>query len=247
MRKLVVLLAVGALGLAGCGGDDSDSADGDGSSTTRGSNGSVTTGSLPGGDSEFGRLLARTATATYKVTYESGEEGDDSETFTLAQDPPRFAYVTPDVATYVTAEGTAISCTGSGSAAQCTQLPGSGDVYKTGLNSAYGGAAALFLSVAGAAIPGLANIETADETIAGRDAACATIDADLMASLGGENIESSYSVCVDKETGVMLRVVSDDGNGSADNLTATEFGEPSDDDFTPPATPVTIPGLTPPS
>ena len=99
----------------------------------------------------------------------------------------------------------------------------------------------MFLTEAGKGIPGLGDIKTNDEEIAGRDASCATIDSSTFGALGAA-FKGSYSVCIDKATGVMLRVKSSDGSGSSDDITATDFGDPSDDDFTPPATPVTIPG-----
>ena len=40
----------------------------------------------------------------------------------------------------------------------------------------------------------------------------------------------------------MLQTKADSGTGSTEDITATDFGEPTDADFTPPATPSTIPG-----
>lgn len=232
MRKHIAVLALGALALtlAGCG--DSDKPSGGAFNTGPGDTGSG------GGDSEISKLLAKTKAATYKVTYQSG----DDDPFTVAQDPPRFAYSSGDSATYVTADGAAVSCSGSGSSETCTELPGSGDTYKTVLGTAFGAAGALFLSAAGTAIPGLADIKTSDGKVAGRDAVCATIDGGILGALGGEDVKGSYSVCVDQETGVMLELNSDNGAGSTTKITATNFGEPTDADFTPPVTPGTVPG-----
>jgi hypothetical protein len=242
MRKHVSVLALVALalGLAGCGNSESSGGTGN---TGPGSTGSDTTG--PGdtgssrGDSDLSKLLAKTKDAKFKVTYQSGEDTP----FTIAQDPPRFSYVNGDSSTYVLADGSAVSCNGTGSSATCTAMPGSGDSIKQGLNAAFGSIGALFLSEAGKGIPGLAGIKTTDASIAGRDAACATIDGSTLGALGAA-IKGSYSVCIDTETGVMLESKADDGNGTTSDLKATAFGAPSDSDLTPPATPNTIPGLT---
>ena len=169
-------------------------------------------GSNGGGGSGFSELLAKAKAAKYKITYTSGDGG---EVFTLAQDPPRFAYTTEGSATYVTADGAAVSCSGSGSSATCKELPGTGDTYRASLSNVLGVAGAFFLSAAGSSIPGLLDIKTSDDEIAGRAAVCATIDGSTLGALG-EAIEGSYSVCVDKEIGVMLRVRSDDGSGSVE-------------------------------
>ena len=79
------------------------------------------------------------------------------------------------------------------------------------------------------------------EQVAGRDAACATIDAGNLGALSAA-LKGSYSVCIDKETGIMLQAKADSGSGSTEDITATDFGEPTAADFTPPATPSTIPG-----
>ena len=119
-------------------------------------------------------------------------------------------------------------------------MPGTGAALKTGLTAGLGAFAALFLSQS-SGIPGLVNIKTTDETIAGRDASCATIDAGSLGALASV-IKGSYTVCIDKETGMMLQTKSDSGTGSTEDVTATDVGEPTDADFTPPATPNTLPG-----
>lgn len=233
MRRPVAVLALGAVALFGCGnGSDKTSADGGSGTTDKGSNGDG------GGDSGFAELLANAKAAKFKITYTKGDNG--GEVFTLAQDPPRFAYTTEGSATYITADGAAINCSGSGSSVTCTELPDTGDTYRATLSNVLGAAGAFFLTVAGSSIPGLLDIKTSEDEIAGRAAVCATIDGSTLGALG-EAIKGSYSACVDKKIGVMLRVRSDDGSGSSNDLTATAFEEPSDDDFTPPATPGSVP------
>jgi hypothetical protein len=233
MRKLLVLAVVGAVALAACGGGKSSPSVGAGATSPGG-------GSKGGND--FASLVAKTNAATYKVTYKSGSDTP----FTISQQGKRFSYVSGDSATYVTADGAAISCSGTGASATCTSLPGSGDAIKQGLNSAFGALGALFATNAGKGIPGLSSItKTSSQTIAGRKATCATIDASSLGILGAALGKGSYSVCVDAQTGVMLSSKSDDGSGHVSQVSATAFGDPTDADLTPPATPQTIPGVTP--
>jgi hypothetical protein len=210
MRKLVAVAALSAVALAGC------------SSSDDGAN---------GGGSEFSKLLAKAKAAKYRITYESG--GD--ELFTIAQDPPRFSYVSGGSSTYVLADGSTVSCTGTGQSATCTDQPGIGDSIKQGLNTRLGAIAALFVTEAATGIPGLGAIKTTDRSIVGRRAACATIDGSILGDLGA-GIKGSASVCVDKKTGVILASKADDGNGHVADVKATEFATPTDADLTPPAT-----------
>ena len=231
MRKVLAATVLATLVLAACGGGGGSS-NGAGNNNTGGSNG--------GG--AFASLLEKTKAAKYKVTYQSGSD----KPFTISQDPPRFSYTTADSSTYVGADGAAVSCSGTGSTATCTSLPGGGDAIKQGLTGAFGSLGALFVSEAGKGIPGLGGIsKTTGKKIAGRDAECATIDKGTLGVLGAALGDGSYSVCIDKQTGVMLESKSDDGKGHVDDIKATAFGTPSDADLTPPATPITIPGLTP--
>jgi hypothetical protein len=219
MQKLVAALTLTAIGLAGCGSD-----------------GGLNGGGSNGGGSEFSKLLAKTKAATYKVTYQGG-----GEPFTIAQDPPRFSFVSGDSATYVLADGSAVSCTGTGPSTSCTDRPGIADSIKQGLTTRLGAIAALFVTEAAQGIPGLGAIKTTEKSIAGRGAACATIDGGILGDLGAA-IKGSASVCIDRKTGVILASTADDGNGHVADVRATTFGTPTDADFTPPATPSTNPG-----
>jgi hypothetical protein len=235
MRKLLAVAVVGALVLAACGGGKS-------SSNFSAGNGATTSPGAKSGGNDFSSLVAKTNAAKYKVTYQSGSDTP----FTIAQDPPRFSYTSGDSSTYVTADGSAVSCSGTGPSPTCTSVPG-GDSIKQGLTSSFGAIGALLVSQAGKRIPGLTSVtKTSNQTIAGRDAVCATIDASSLGVLGAA-LKGSYSVCVDKATGVMLESRSDDGKGNVSDVKATDFGTPSEADFTPPATPITIPGITPTS
>src|SRR5438132_13571566 len=158
MRKLLVGTVLGALVLAACGDK----------SSSKGAGGSK------GGGSDFASLLAKANAAKYKVTYTRG-----AARFTIAQDPPRFSYTSSNgsrySATYVTPDGSAVSCSGgpesapptSAVAPTCTAQDGGGDAVKQGLISSFGAAGALFVSDAGTGIPGLAHIsKTSPKSIA---------------------------------------------------------------------------------
>jgi hypothetical protein len=230
MRKLVAVLALGAVVLVACGGKGG----------SKGSTGN--TGSKGGGD--FASIVARASAATYKITYQAGKDS-----FTIAQKPPRFSDRSGESATYVTADGSAVACSGIGVGATttftptCTAMPG-GDAVKQGLTSRFGAVGALFVSDAGKGIPGLASIsKTSTKTIAGREAVCATLDSSNLGIFGGA-ITGSYTACVDKATGVMLQSKLDDGAGHVAQVKATAYGMPTEADLTPPAPPITIPDLT---
>jgi hypothetical protein len=217
MQKLVAALTLAAVAIAGCGSE----------------------GGSNSGGSEFSKLLAKTKAAKYKVTYQTS--GD--EAFTVAQDPPRFSYVSGGSSTFVLADGSTVSCSGTGPAATCTDQPGVGDSIKQWLTTRLGAIGTLFVTEAAQGIPGLGAIKTTKKSIAGRDAACATIDGGILGDLGA-GIKGSASVCIDEGTGVILASKADDGNGHVADVRATRFGTPTNADFTPPATPVTVPGVT---
>jgi len=96
------------------------------------------------------------------------------------------------------------------------------------------------------------------ETIAGRDASCVTYKAaDVIAKLKGLPLfknstdnasdydpNDSATICIDKQTGFVVKLTATKKGKPQDDLTATAIGEPSDSDFTPPATPETIPQIT---
>jgi hypothetical protein len=222
----LALAVVGALALAACGSKSS-------------SNGSGGNG-VGGG---FAAIVARTGSAKYKVTYQQGNE----KPFTIAQNPPRFSFITDGSATYVTADGSAVSCSGTAKSATCTSKSGGGALIKQGLTRVLGTLGALFVSEAGKGIPGLGNIKSTDKSIAGRAAACATIDASTLGALGAALGSGSYSACVDKQSGVMLESTADDGNGHVTDIKATAYGSPTEADLTPPSKPIVSPGFTVPS
>ena len=236
MVKRIAVVIVAVFALAACGSSSSSGSGNNGGSNTGGSN--------RDGKDDFGSLLSQNKDAKYKVTYTTGSDSP----FTIAQDPPRFSYVSGDSSTYVTADGSAVSCSGTGSTATCTKLPGSGSSIQQAMTAGFGAIGALFVENAGKGIPGLGSLATTSgKKIAGRDAECATLDKNSLGVFGAALGSGSYSVCIDKGTGVLLSSKADDGKGNVDEITATSFGQPTDADLTPPATPSTIPGVSLPT
>jgi hypothetical protein len=236
MGKRIAVALVAVIALAACGSSNSSGAGAGGN----GSHLSSPSGATNGGGSstnDFASVVGKAKTATYKVTYSNSDGGS----FTIAQDPPKFSLIEGESATYVTSDGSSVSCAGSGSAARCTQLPGTGTAVQQGMASAFGAVGTLFTTLASENLHGLLNISTTGKSIAGRDAECATIDKNSLGVLGAAIGDASYQVCMDKDTGVMLSSKASNGSGKADSITATDFGSPSDSDFTPPATPTTVP------
>lgn len=233
MKRIAVVL-VAVLALAACGSSKSSGAGNGGNPTIPGSK----TTSGGGSDSGFASLVGKAKDAKYKVTYQNSS---DNGSFTIAQDPPKFSLVEGDSATYVTSDGSSVSCSGTGSSATCTELPGTGTAIQQGMASAFGAVGSLFVTLASENLNGLVNISTTSKSIAGRDAECATVDKNTLGVLGAAIGNASYQVCIDKDTGVMLSSKSTDQTGKTDEITATDFGSPSDSDFTPPATPSTVP------
>jgi hypothetical protein len=240
MAKRMTIVLVAVLALAACGSSKSSGSSDTGShlSDVPGS----TNGSGKSDNSGFASLVQKAKDAKYKVTYTN----TDGQSFTIAQDPPKFSLVEGDSATYVTADGSSVSCSGTGSSATCSQLPGTGAAIQQGMASAFGAVGQLFVTLANeniGGLGGLGHIATTSKTIAGRDAECATVDKNTLGVLGAAIGDASYAVCIDKDTGVMLSTKTTDQGGKTNEITASDFGSPSDSDFTPPATPQTIPGL----
>ena len=110
---------------------------------------------------------------------------------------------------------------------------------------------------------GLANListlgggDKSSETIAGRDASCVKYKASdvigKLASLplfkdsanaGDYDPNDSATICIDKQTGFALKFSATKKGVASDELVATQVSEPSDSDFTPPATPQTLPSI----
>lgn len=224
----VVLIAIAAF--AACGGGSSKSPASSGTqagTTSPAGNGST--------NSDLAKLYADAAKARFKITYTSG---NGSAPQTYAQDGKGNSVYGSADSQYFTSASGSVSCnTDSNGKATCLQVPGgatvnpfltlfqAGKSYIDALGGRYG--------------------DVSSKTIAGRDAKCVTISAKSIAGVNG--IKGSATYCIDKGTGVLLEISGTDASGKdATSLTVTKFEEPTDSDFTPPATPSSVPGYTVP-
>jgi hypothetical protein len=134
------------------------------------------------------------------------------------------------------------SCSGIGSTPQCIEMPSVGGVNPLGtMMTGYFGAYSALLQGAdhASSIFGSIDKTTSDSKIAGRKAKCVTIKAGVLAGASG-----SVTVCIDAETGVLLRAATDvGGSGRSGAVEATSFATSTADDVKLPAQPTSIPGL----
>jgi len=221
MRRLpAFLLAPGlALALAACGS----------SSTTSKPSASKDSGSASSdsGSNDYSKLVEKGKSAKFKVTYKTG----DGSTWTIAQDPPKSAYIVGDTAIFEDGAGASVVCTGTGSDAQCFKTEGSGST------SPALGLITNFQSVLDTKnLPGTTRVS--DREIAGQSAKCVSYSPPLVKN-------SSVETCVDKDTGIALLVKSTVSGTSVLNLEATKVETPKASDFTPPATPQDLNALIP--
>ena len=226
---LVMLVAM----LAACGSSGS-SKSGAGNNTTP-----TTQASGSGsGSNDFSQLVAQASKAKIKITYQQ----DGNKTITIAQDGNGKSAYTSDNSTIYSDGSTTVTCDGTGADAKCTQLPVAG-----GLGSS-------ILTVFTSLFSGLTKLDSSVykghvsyDTIAGRDARCITFKASDFAgfaALGSGDISdpsAEATICVDKETGFLLKLEEKSKGSSKDLFVATDVGEPTDADLTPPATPQTLP------
>ena len=230
MRKLTAttlgLLLIAGL-VSGCGSSDKSSGSSDTGNTT-----TQPDGSGDGGSNEFSDLVAKASTANIRIVYER----DGESTVTIAQDGEGKSAFTDGNTTLYTDGDSTVSCDGTGSDATCTKIPvgGAGAGILTAFTSVFSGLTKLSSSVFGG--------DVSSETIAGRDAKCITFSASNfspLAALAG-SLDGEATVCVDQETGFLLKLETKDGSTTKDVFIATEVGEATDEDLTPPVTPSTI-------
>ena len=234
MRRTLVITSVllASTFLAACGGSSSSSS-GTSSNSSK-SSGSGSSDSSSSGSSEIDKLVAKASKANVKVTYKSGGKSDE---FTLIQHDGDSAFISGTSGIYTTG-GKTVSCDGTGSDAQCVEMPGGENLAQSMTAGFFGVYSALFkASETNNAFVHIGK-STSNETIAGRDAKCVTIDAGVLG--GGKG---SATVCVDAETGILLRGNAFSGsNDSKDGIEATSYAESTADDVKPPAAPQALPG-----
>jgi hypothetical protein len=239
MRRFVAVCSVAVIAvavLAGCGGSSSNT--GRASSNTNANGGSSS--------SDLSKLIADASKQKYKITYANG----GSSTLTYAQDGNgNSVFGDGDSLTFVTKDAT-MSCDKSSGSWTCTQSPASVNALTNPFLGVLESQKAALSALGG-------NFgATTDKTIAGRDAQCLTFSQkDLLGGVGnaiagavGAKLKGSASYCIDKKTGITLEVSGTDDSGKKSTVLAvTKFETPSASDFTPPATPQTLPNITLPT
>jgi hypothetical protein len=249
MRKILIGVVVATIAVAACGGSSKNNSSAGGSGTTAADNSNTNT-TVSGGTDDISKLAGQYAKAKIKITYTSTDSGE-STTLTIAQDGNgKSAFSTGD-GTFYSDGKSSISCQGTGASAKCFTLGAAG---AGGAN--IGASYAATFSVFAAALSTLPGGDKSSDTIAGRDASCVKYKAsDVIGRLassplfkdstnaGDYNPDDTATICVDKQTGFVLKFGSTKKGTSEDLLVATEVGEPTDADFTPPVTPETVPSI----
>jgi hypothetical protein len=252
MHKLAVGVLAATLALAACGGSSKKSVN----PAAGGTSVTTTKGGGSGSSDDLSKLAAEYAKAKIKITYQS----TGGTAITLAQDGNGRSAFGTGSGTFYTDGKTSVSCEGTGPTAKCIDMSSLGSTGGANIGSTFtagfAGIASLFSSLGGG--------EKSSETIAGRDASCVQYKAsDALGqlsklSLFKDSVKASdydpndtLKICLDKQTGFLLKVAGTKKGKAEEQLTATAVSEPSDSDFTPPVTPETIPsppgGVTTPS
>ena len=238
MRKLVASCSVALVAVAlfaACGSSGSSKAN----PLSPGTNNSNTGGSTASGsgNDQFSQLVANAEKQKFKITYSSGT---NSDTATYEQDGNGNSVYGSGDTLYFTSASSSVSCSkDSNGKYTCTQTPGG-----TSINPF-----ATYLNLGKSYLDALGGAGTkSTESIAGRTADCVTFKpSDLGGALAG-NLHGSAEYCLDKDTGVLLKIAGTDDSGKTTTaFEVTKYETPADSDFTPPATPGTIPSVSLPS
>jgi hypothetical protein len=257
MHKLVIGVVAATLAIAACGGSSKKdtSAGGSGNVTTTAgkSTGGNTNTTAGGGDSGGGS--SDLSKARIKVTYEEGSTDSKSMlTFALSGDgksaftDSEAGAAPSDVSTIYSDGTTNVDCQGTGPTATCTQLPVAEAGIASGITTGFSAIALVVATLGGG--------DKSSESIAGRDATCVKYKAaDVISKVATIPIfknsddkasdydpSDTFSICVDKKTGFPLKIAGTKKGIAQDGLIATAVSDPTDADFIPPSTPVTIPG-----
>jgi len=241
MRKVIALgsvALVAALMLAACGSSSKPASDATTTTAATGSNGGSSS------NDAFSQLVADADKQKFKITYTSS---GSSDSLTYEQDGKGDSVYTSGSTQFFTTPTSSISCDTSATPVSCTEIPSTGGV-----------SASPFLTFVNLGktytdLLGNAGGSRSSKTIAGRDADCVTFSPKNLGGIAGAAAgalgdKASATYCVDKSTGVLLEISGVDASGkSASVIEVTKYEEPSDSDFTPPATPKTIPSYSIPS
>jgi hypothetical protein len=253
MRKLVAGILAATLTVAACGAKSKKSGAPAGTTTTTtatGTNDGTNTTLSGGGTVDVSKVAAQYTKARIKISYTSSRSGE-STALTIAQDGNGKSAFTTGAGTNYTDNKSSVSCRGSGVSARCIDL-GSNGGGPANIGATYTATFAVFAG----ALSTLPGGQQSSEKIAGRAAACVKYKAsEVIGKLASSPLfrsgtsASDYdpndtaTICIDKQTGFLLKFGATKKGAPEDVLVATAVSEPNDADFTPPATPQTLPNI----
>jgi hypothetical protein len=183
-----------------------------------------TNGSLPStGNAEIDALLAAERTANYHVIYVN----DQGESLEVLRDGARLAVYQRSQSLHQMGDGRNFQCD-TIEGGRCLPLPdglGSIDTVLSAYFAGFGAALAGSENITG---PFAAGATVSEDTVAGRRGRCAKVTSG----------EQSYAVCIDAEIGILLRSISDPGDGTTTTFAAStvEVGTVTAADLELPAT-----------
>ncbi len=255
MRKLTIGVLAATMIFAACGGSSKNNSTGSGGTTgstaKSGGNTGTTAKGGSGDSSDLSKLAGEFSKAKIKITYTS--TGGAGDAITIAQDGNGKSSFTTGSSTFYTDGKSSIACDGTGTSAHCTDVGSLGGAAGASigatLTASFSALASLMSTLGGG--------HKSSETIAGRDASCVEYRASdfigRIASIpffkdSGEkasdyNANDTATICIDKQTGFLLKLTGTKKGAPQDQLVATAVSEPTDSDFTPPVTPETLPSL----
>lgn len=251
----IVLLALAALAVTGCSGDGAGPASeaspdqpdvagaptpaGAGQPTLPGEDAGEGDGDAGGGpgaarSGDFAELASQGFAATARVTYEMTRPeaiaaDDQVQELVLSSDGERTAWMARDSRMIMRGGGTRVLCGAAGQQSRCVRTTSPDPHELTSMPTPPFMGLATSLQEGLRTLPGLSDID--EREVSGRTARCATFEG---GRLGWGQPAGAATLCVDAETGVMLSYDALDGPVS---LTGTDFGQPRDSDFEPPAEP----------
>ncbi len=199
-------------------------------------------------DAEFTTLYNKSKDATFRVTYEThGSDGTVSDTWTVSQQGNKKAYIQKNSKTVVI-DQTAYTCSDLDTQPSCDVIPGGADSANAAI-AAFAGAYSGFAQAWAQEAASLGISKKSTETIAGRDADCREVTVAGAASGIAKSILNhtgvgglGWSICIDKQTGVMLSVKTLGDKNDKGGIVATKFEDPKDEDFAVPTTTTTTEG-----
>jgi len=197
---------------------------------------------LAGHAVELGKLSEK-ITAAQKLTYTAKYKDSDGETDTIAQAPPKVAYLSPKT-DYIFTGDTIYNCDTDSSGLTCSKTAADDTAdpdaqAADGLGGTYfTGAFGITLLTAALLVP-QSDVKDSNQKIAGLNSTCVSVSnlsgASAPSSDGSNTDIAAFSMCV-ADNGVVTNFVGTDTKGKKTGLTMTSFSTSVDQSvFGPPA------------